>query len=43
MKSFRENRICVICEKNNSKSPWVICHNCGEFVIHNWNKEAYKV
>ena len=43
MKSFRENHICVICEKNSTASPWVICKPCAEFVINNWDKVGYIV
>lgn len=43
MKTNREKGICVICETKNAKSPWIICHDCGEFVVKNWHKEAYKV
>jgi hypothetical protein len=43
MKTIREQRICVICETRSSKAPWVICQQCGDFIIHNWNKKDYLV
>lgn len=43
MKSFRENRICVVCETRPAKAPWVICQQCGDFIVANWNNKAYLV
>jgi len=43
MKSFREQRICVVCEKRSTKAPWTLCQQCGDFIVLNWNKEAYQV
>ena len=44
--NYRENHICLICEKNNTLLPWTICRSCGEFIVLNWNKlnkEEYRV
>lgn len=40
---YRENRICLVCEKKNTRSPWTICQACGDFIVLNWNKEEYRV
>jgi len=41
--NYREEGICLICEKHNTLKPWTICKSCGEFIVLNWNKEAYRV
>jgi len=41
--NYRENGICLICEKKNTLKPWTICKDCGDFIVLNWNKEAYRV
>lgn len=40
---LRKKRICLICEKNTTRQPWNICQACGDFIVINWNAEAYRV
>ena len=41
--NYRENHICLVCETKAALSPWTICKDCGDFIVENWNKEAYRV